>query len=214
MAPPPTPAPHERRTPPENFYAHSGRQFDAREGLYVVKIFSGDCYVTPARDEMLVTILGSCVAACVRDPLAGVGGMNHFLLPGDDGGSLHLAAGDAARYGVHAMERLINGILARGGKRDRLEVKLFGGGNVIESSAMIGSRNAEFARGFLRNEGLAIAAEHLGGDLPRRIHYYPATGRVKMRLLRRKENLRVVTEERRYRESLRVAPVEGAIELF
>lgn len=207
-------APRERRLPQEGFYSHSGRQFDAREGLYAIKIFSGDCYVTPAHDEMLVTILGSCVTACVRDPLAGVGGMNHFLLPGDEGGSVRLADGDAARYGVHAMERLINGILTHGGRRERLEVKLFGGGNVIESSAMIGSRNAEFARGFLRNEGLTIAAEHLGGELPRRIHYYPGTGRVRMRLLRRKEDLRVVTEERRYRESLRAAPVEGAIELF
>lgn len=194
-------------------YYHSGkRSFDASTGKHVIKIFSGDYYVSTQPDEMLATILGSCVSACIRDPAAGIGGMNHFLLPGN--ADMAATAGDAARYGVFAMESLINGILKAGGHKDRLEVKVFGGGNVINNSARIGSKNAEFIRSFLKREGFRIASEDLEGNQPRRIHYYPDSGKVMMRKLNRKEDMLVVEEEARYTKEITSKPVEGDIDLF
>jgi chemotaxis protein CheD len=178
----------------------------------VVQIFSGDWHVSTQPKEVLVTILGSCVAACIRDPIAKVGGMNHFLLPGSELVVPELS--DAARYGVYAMESLINGLLKAGALKSRLEVKIFGGGNVINNSQKIGSKNAAFVRHFLENEGLPIASEDLEGDLPRRIHYYPDTGKVMMRKLVRKEDLKVVEEEARYSKSIVIKPVEGDVDLF
>ena len=184
----------------------------APEGYQTIKIFSGDWHVSTKPKEMLATILGSCVSACIRDPIAGIGGMNHFLLPGDD--SIVTQASDAARYGVFAMESLINGILKAGGRKDRLEVKVFGGGNVINNSQKIGSKNASFIREFLRNEGLKITSEDLEGDLPRRLHYFPDTGRVMMMKLHRKDDLRVLEDETRYRKTIAAKPIEGDIDLF
>ena len=190
------------------------RYFDHNHEITVVKIFSGDCYVSDQPGEMLVTILGCCVAACIRDPIIGVGGMNHFLLPGtlEDGGDAD--DGKALRYGVYAMEQLINEILKRGGNKSRLEIKLFGGGNVTNNSAAIGSKNALFVQEFFRKEGLAVATEDLGGDLPRRIHYYSDTGKVMMRKLKRREDMVVVEEEQQFDSLLRKTPLEGSIDLF
>lgn len=208
-----TPAPprqERRHTDPVN--SQQGKfGTDPQSGLPTAKLFSGDWYVTP-NDEMLVTILGSCVAACIRDPIARVGGMNHFLLPGTE--NMLSQASDATRYGVFAMETLINAILKQGGNKDRLEVKVFGGGNVTNNSARIGSKNAQFIREFLRNENIPIISEDLEGELPRRIHYWPASGKVMMRKLHRKEDFRVVEEETRYSRSLVTKPVEGDIDLF
>ncbi len=195
----------------KTYLSTAKRQVDPKDGSVIVKIFSGDFYVTKA-DEMLVTILGSCVAACIRDPQAGVGGMNHFLLPGEEGVTNQLS--DSNRYGVFAMESLINGILKWGGRKDRLEVKVFGGGNVINNSARIGSKNAEFIRGYLQKEGIRIASQDLEGDYPRRIHYFPLTGKLLMRQLKRREDLLVVEEEKRYKQTIASKPVEGNIELF
>ena len=183
-----------------------------RESHHPVKIFSGDWHVSTKANEVLITILGSCVSACIRDPIAGIGGMNHFLLPGDE--SVVAQVSDAARYGVFAMESLINGILKAGGRKDRLEFKVFGGGNVINNSQKIGSKNAAFIRNFLKNEGFRIASEDLEGDLPRRLHYFPDTGKVLMKRLHRRDDLRVVEDENRYRKTIAAAPVEGDIDLF
>lgn len=190
------------------------RYFDQNHDVTVVKIFSGDCYVNEGPGEMLVTILGSCVAACIRDPKIGIGGMNHFLLPGTLDDEKSTEDPGALRYGVYAMEQLINEILKKGGNKLRLEVKLFGGGNVINNSAAIGSKNAAFVREFFKREGLAVATEDLGGDYPRRIHYYPDSGKVMMRKLRRREDMAVVEEERSFERSLSQKPVEGSIDLF
>lgn len=204
----------ERRSGRDSVSSHfeGGREsFDPIEKVKVIKIISGEWHVTGEPDVMLATILGSCVSACIRDPIAGVGGMNHFLLPGDGVGS---QAGDSARYGMFAMESLINAIMRLGGQKHRFEVKVFGGGNVINNSARIGSRNAEFVREFLRRENFRILSEDMEGDYPRRLNYYPGTGKVMMRQLRRREDLSVVQEEQRYKESLKAYPIESNIELF
>jgi len=204
----------EKRHDPtvSDYFSSHRRYFDAKENQNVVKIFSGDWYVSLGENEMISTILGSCVSACIRDPIVGVGGMNHFLLPGD--GLVENGASDSARYGVFAMESLINGILKAGGHKERFEIKVFGGGNVINNSARIGSKNATFIRHFLRREGYRIASEDLEGDHPRSLRYYPATGKVMIRLLQRKEDQVVIEEEARYRKQIAAKPVEGDIELF
>lgn len=211
----PTP---ERRNTAEttkgvDHFTGAKRYFDETEGVQVVKIFAGDWYVNqPGEKAMIATILGSCVSACIRDPMAGIGGMNHFLLPGND--TMDSAVSDAARYGVFAMEQLINGVLKAGGIKNRLEVKIFGGGNVINNSARIGSKNAEFVRNFLHKEGFRIASEDLEGDFPRRVHYYPDTGKVMMRKLQRREDLAVLEEEARYTRKIAQKPLSGDVELF
>ncbi|MGC2854330.1 chemoreceptor glutamine deamidase CheD [Novispirillum sp. DQ9] len=188
------------------------RYFDAALGMTVVQVLQGDYYVTTRRDEVLSTVLGSCVAACVRDPLAGCGGMNHFLLP-DGGGETTAKA--RLRYGAYAMDQLIQDIIARGGRRDRLEVKVFGGGNVIAGLGAVGHRNADFVESYLANLGLAVAASHLRGTLPRRVVYTPRSGRVRMRELAADVGREIFDRERR-RQPVIVAsgPASGAIELF
>src|ERR1044071_3377651 len=112
-----------------------------------VHIIQGEWKVLNDPNAVLTTILGSCVAACMRDPVAGIGGMNHFLLPG--GPKTGEADGESVRYGVHAMELLVNGLLARGARRERLEVKLFGGGRLVKGLTDVGASNAPFAEEFL-----------------------------------------------------------------
>lgn len=190
----------------------SRHSFDPALGRPVVKLFSGDWYVSTNPEEMLVTILGSCVAACLRDPYARVGGMNHFLLPSTD--QSQDITSNATRYGTYAMETLINDILKAGGRKDRLEAKVFGGGNVTNNSAKIGSKNAAFIRAFLKDEKIPVLAEDLEGNLPRRVHYTPGDGKVMMRRLHRVDDLQVVEEEKKYQRSLVAKPVEGEIDLF
>jgi len=201
----------QQEMPVADYFHGSKRYHDNKENVDVVKIFSGDWYVSTEGNEMLATILGSCVSACIRDPVTRIGGMNHFLLPGEDNDS---QMSDSARYGVFAMESLINGILKNGGQKHRFEVKVFGGGNVINNSARIGSKNATFIRNFLKKEGFRIASEDMEGDHPRRLHYYPDTGKVMMRLLKRKEDKVVVEEEARYKKEIANQPVGGDVELF
>jgi chemotaxis protein CheD len=195
----------------KNYFDGNKRFFDRDANIPVIKIISGECYVSQ-ENEMIATILGSCISACIRDPLIKVGGMNHFLLPGDDVTDAHLS--ESGRYGVFAMENLINGILKLGGRKDRLEVKVFGGGNVIQSSARIGSKNAKFVREFLNREKLMILSEDLEGEFPRRVHYYPYTGKVMMRLVRPNDTGIVIDAEERYRKQIMSRPVEGDAELF
>jgi chemotaxis protein CheD len=200
---------HGHIEPGYSTYRYDAPAFDA----VAVKVFPGEHYVTSSPHEMPVTVLGSCVAACIRDPLAGVGGMNHFMLPeGQDDRWGGVSA--SMRYGNVAMERLINDILAHGGERRRLEVKVFGGANVMGGTSNIGHRNADFVESYLAAEGIPIAASHLRSHLPRRVHYFPRTGRVlllELRQFRREELLR---SEALYKTKLRWAPVEGAVELF
>lgn len=193
-----------------SWFDSSKRMIDPLTGMVVVKLFSGDCYVAKQPGEMLVTILGSCIATCIRDPLAGIGGMNHFLLPGDGEDS----SGTATRYGAYAMEQLINEIIKAGGSKNRLEVKVFGGGNVIKNSAQIGSRNAAFVKEFLAKESLQIVSADLEGIYPRRVHYYPDTGTVRMRKLQARADIGVIKHETAYRSQMVETPVEGDIDLF
>ncbi|CCB67514.1 MULTISPECIES: chemotaxis protein CheD [unclassified Hyphomicrobium] len=143
-----------------------------------VHIIQGEFFVTDDRNVMVTTILGSCVAACIRDPLAGVGGINHFLLPGELGSTQQ-----AERMGVHLMELLVNGLLKAGARRDRLEAKVFGGARTVRSRSDIGKNNADFAMRFLKAEGITYVGGSTGGAQGRRIQYWPVSGRARQILL-------------------------------
>jgi chemotaxis protein CheD len=168
--------------------------------------------------EVVTTVLGSCVSACVRDARLQIGGMNHFMLPldGSNGESAWGSAANAAtRYGNVAMERLINDILKLGGRREDLEFKLVGGGHVLaEMSTDIGARNIEFVREYMHEEGFEVAVEDLGDNHPRRVVYFPQTGRMRVRKLTAPREQVLVAQEREYLKKLGSSPVDGEIELF
>jgi len=155
-----------------------------RDGFLHVQLTLGDTYVTSSAEEVLTTILGSCVAACIRDPLSGIGGMNHFLLPDSKSGDRQ-----ARCYGINAMELLINDILKHGGDRRRLEAKVFGGANVVSALTDVGSRNCAFARQFLDDEGILIVGGDLGGTAARRIQFMPVSGRARQAVVRSADRL-------------------------
>jgi chemotaxis protein CheD len=193
--------------------AAGGRRFyDSASASWIVKVFPGEYYVTSKADEVLVTVLGSCVSACIRDPRLGIGGMNHFMLAeGTRGG---WGANESTRYGNFAMEKLINELIKAGCDRNRMEIKVFGGGNVTDTSNAVGSDNAAFVMRYLADEGLRCAAQDLGGSLPRRIHYYPSTGRVVRKLLGVVDTYTVSREERDYGNRLLSQKTTGEIQLF
>ena len=196
--------------------AESGAYFDSRFGMNVVVVLPGRHYVTGKTDEMIVTLLGSCVAACIRDPVAAVGGLNHFLLPASESGVWESTADAAMRYGNHAMETLINDIIKLGGLRSRLEVKVFGGARVIKGATTlsVGQKNIEFVQRYLENEGLEIAAHHLGGVQARRIQYFPITGKVQMRQLQRRTDHQLFKREMTYLHQIEADDNAGDAELF
>lgn len=152
--------------------------FNARSSK-TIHVIQGEHKISGDADVVLTTILGSCVAACIRDPMAGIGGMNHFLLPGCEAGG----TSDSERYGVHAMELLLNALLAQGASRRRLEAKVFGGAKTIAGRAEIGAMNADFAVSFLQREQISIVGECLRGPMGRRVQYWPISGRARRSFL-------------------------------
>ncbi|MGA8784655.1 MAG: chemoreceptor glutamine deamidase CheD [Polaromonas sp.] len=172
----------------------SRHYFDREFGVQAVKLLPGEYYVT-SEDIVLTTVLGSCVSACVRDSTAGIGGMNHFMLP-DDADPTSRDAAAAMRYGAYAMEVLLKELFKGGAKRERLEAKVFGGGAVLANMTMlnIGERNADFVLRYLQLERVRMAAQDLRGKLPRRINYFPLTGRVTVRKLRQKDDALLVQQ--------------------
>lgn len=177
-------------------------------------VVQGEFRVAEHPDAVLTTVLGSCVAACMRDPVLGIGGMNHFLLPGAQDAARDDSGGDAQRFGAYAMELLVNALLQRGAQRNRLEVKLFGGARMLKGLTDVGASNATFAEGYLRDEGLTYAGGSLRGDQARRVQYWPASGRARQILLPHQ----VVTPFEAERERVRKPPpapaAAGELELF
>jgi chemotaxis protein CheD len=149
-----------------------------------VHIIQGQYHVSDQPNVVLMTLLGSCVAACIHDPLARVGGMNHFLLPGADRDT---NTREAERYGVHLMELLVNGLLQRGARKDRLQAKLFGGARTLERLSDIGRQNSIFAERFLKTEGITYLGGSCGGESGRRLQFWPVSGRARQAMIAGKE---------------------------
>jgi len=186
--------------------------FDRMQEKQAAKLLPGEYFVT-GEDMVLVTVLGSCVSACIRDTTSGMGGMNHFMLP-DGGGDSRM--GSAARYGVHAMEMLINSLLKLGARRQYFEAKVFGGGNVMRSlnTSHVGRRNSEFVLEFLSNEKIRVAARDLEDIHPRKIYFFPASGIVRVKKLRELANNTVFERESDYSSRIVTQDKGGDVELF
>ncbi len=195
------------------------RYRDPVSGNVIAKLLPGDYYVT-REDEVLDTVLGSCVSACIRNPRTGVGGMNHFMLPhprnenGSGGDTWNAVAGTATRYGSASMEQLINKILTAGGLRSDLEVKVFGGARVLAATTDVGEHNVIFVREFLKQEGLMVVSEDVGNTRPRHVQYFPATGRVRVKHLAGALSFTVVKQEASYSKTIDQQPDTGSIDLF
>jgi len=188
------------------------RYWDKNQNTYAAKILPGEYYVT-THSEMIITVLGSCVSACIRDRVMGVGGMNHFMLPiqQDENPSTF---GSAERYGNFAMEHLINTILKNGGRRQNLEVKLFGGGKILAQMTDVGKRNIEFVRQYVKMENMLITSEDLGDITPRKVAYFPMTGKVLVKRLRSLHNETLIDREKSYMDEIAKKPVQGEVDLF
>ena len=196
-------------------FEHVRRSWNNTYGTYAARLLPGEYYVT-VNDEGVYTTLGSCISACIRDRVTGVGGMNHFMLPAsaDADGWKSTSLSAATRYGNFAMEHLINVILKNGGQRHNLEVKLFGGGRILQNMTDVGMRNIVFVRDYIQTEGLRVVAEDVGDIYPRMVVYFPATGKVRVKRLRSLHNNTIVEEEIRYISTVESKPVGGDIELF
>ncbi len=201
-------------------FKHINRYFDPLKNIVAAKILPGEFYVSTS-GEMIATVLGSCISACIRDPIVQIGGMNHFMLPidnkniGQDLTSEQLAV--ACRYGDFAMEKLINVIISNGGKRKNLEVKIFGGGRVVSQmhSSDVGQKNIDFVHEYLRYEGLAISSEDTGDIFPRKVHYFSDSGRVLVKKLRTVNNPTIsVREDDYYSKLLKKPEHTEEIEVF
>lgn len=171
-----------------------------------IHVIQGECAVTGEPEAVLTTVLGSCVAACMRYPTLGIGGMNHFLLPGEGERS---RLNEAERFGVYLMELLVNGLLKRGARRENIEVKLFGGARTMQGFTDIGAKNIAFARRFVEEEGLTYTGGSVGGDQGRRLEYRPATGKARQFLLPR-----TVAPVAPVVPRLPPLPASGELELF
>lgn len=190
------------------------RYFDKKFGLEAAKILPGGYFATD-KDMVLVTVLGSCVAACIRDTRIGIGGMNHFMLPKSEQDPTSPVS-MSARYGTFAMEILINQLIKMGARRENMEAKVFGGGNVLRGFTInsIGESNANFVLDYLENERIPIAAEDMLGVHPRKIYFFPASGKVLVKKIRELHNHTIVERESEYNLRLRDTVVGGDVELF
>mgnify|MGYP004701372425 FL=1 len=201
----------------ENIHVAPNRYYDRHFERDAVKILPGEYFATTS-DTLIVTVLGSCVSACIRDRQSGIAGMNHFLLPNDGSGQDNLLS-ESARYGAYAMEILINHLIKLGARRDYLEAKVFGGGNVLKgfSAINVGERNAEFVMDYLALERIPVVAQDLLDIYPRKVYFFPDTGQVLIRKLKSLHNNTIMDRESAYRMQLRNKPAHDQrqdVEIF
>lgn len=185
--------------------------FEKNFNCDAIRVLPGEYYFSK-KNRLIMTILGSCVAACIWDKKRGIGGLNHFMLPGESS----LGTDKSARYGTYAMEILINHILMSGGKREDLVAKVFGGGKIMHNFTCfdIGGSNSSFIVDYLNNESIPILASDLGDIYPRKICFFPKTGKVMVRKLSYKYNDDIEKQEGSYFTVVNSMKVEGEIELF
>lgn len=191
-------------------FKHIKRYDDKINHCITAKLLPGEFYITQ-NGEMITTVLGSCVSACIYDSTSGYGGMNHFMLPGGTGDNV---SDESARYGLFAMESLINEILKCGCKKSDLKAKLFGGGQIIQNMSNIGKKNIHFAKTFLFAEGIPLESSDLGLEFPRKVNFFPHLGKVMVKRLKALHNTTLEDRERRYYDSINKTDTSGDIELF
>ncbi|BCL71692.1 putative chemoreceptor glutamine deamidase cheD [Vibrio nigripulchritudo MADA3029] len=206
---------------PDQTNQQFARFYHQQKKVHMVKVLPGGVY-TSREPEVICTGLGSCIAACMWDPHAFVGGMNHFLLPFDSKYEIEHwhpteIISTASRYGNNAMEMLINQLLAGGAVRERIRLKLFGGAQMMGKTALIGDKNIEFALNYARQEGFEIDAQDLGGMIPRKVMFDPLSGQAWVKRIRFTEVDKVKRREAAYAKELDIEshrPHDDDAELF
>jgi len=200
-------------------FDHVNHFWDRQKQVVIAKILPGEFYMT-SQHMIIATTLGSCVSACIWDPMIGLGGMNHFMLPLTTQEVHEVNWGkrgmisDATRYGNFAMEHLINMILVHGGRRKNLRAKVFGGGKVMKKMSNIGSKNSAFVLEYLKTENIPIESQDLGDEYPRKVLFEPNTGRVFVKRINNLHNDTIFKREKEYETRIENKPVDGDIELF
>ena len=193
------------------------RYWDPTHGHYSAKILPGQYYVSK-NDELIATVLGSCISVCAIDKVAGVAGMNHFMLPlytkdhDDSWGSTVISA--ETRYGNFAMEHMINDIIKHGGVKSRLELKVIGGGRVMDKMTDVGLRNISFVYDYIANERLQLVKEDVGDRYPRKVIFHVKTGKVKVRKLKKVNNTTLIERDTEYLNKLNTEAIGGSVDLF
>lgn len=191
------------------------RYWDKQHNTYAAKLLPGEYYVTK-HDEMITTVLGSCISVCVHDPSLGIGGMNHFMLPSDgSSGAAKEVTSASFRFGDVAMEKMINDLLRRGATKTNLVFKAFGAGKVLKNATDIGQSNIDFLTTFMNFEGYSLTSSDLGDIYPRKVNFYPITGKVFMKKLKSIHNETIFDRESKYKKRIDTTPAPaGDIDLF
>lgn len=191
-------------------FAHIKRYEDRVNMCITAKLHPGDYYITREK-EMITTVLGSCVSACIYDPSLGIGGMNHFMLPVGNSGN---GDEDSARYGLFAMESLLNELYKAGCRKANLRFKLFGGGQILKDMSDIGGRNVSFAKTFLSKEGFKLESSDVGLIYPRKVNFFPHNGSAMVKRLEHMHNTTIWDREQNYALKINRRKIGGEIELF
>ncbi len=194
-------------------FGHIRRIQDTRFPYEVAVILPGEYFVSE-EPKVVYTVLGSCISVCLRDPFANVGGMNHFMLAAPSNIEGHDNWADSGRYGSFAMEMLINEILKRGGKKNRLEAKVFGGGKIYDGTIDIGAKNAAWALDYLEQEGVPLMKANVGDVCPRKVYFFTDSGKVLLKKLDPVVAKTIAEEEGQYRAKLQQAPAQSEVTLF
>ena len=182
--------------------------YDAHFKNDAVKILPGE-YFVHNEDMLLMTTLGSCIAACLYDRVAKVGGMNHFMLPE--------GAGDSGRYGSYAMELLINEMIKRGANRQTMEAKIFGGGQVVSgmTTMNVGERNTQFVMDYLKTERIPIVSKDVLDIYARKVCFLPGSGKAMVKRLAPTNTEALLAQERAAAQNVApVASAGGSVDLF
>ncbi|MFW5712026.1 MAG: chemoreceptor glutamine deamidase CheD [Spirochaetota bacterium] len=188
-------------------YTHFNYSFQKE----IVTIHPGEFYVSN-REIYISTVLGSCVAVALHDPAHKIGGLNHYMLPGTFSG--FKPSDPSGRYGLYAMELLINEMIKQGAYRPNLRAKVFGGGNVLNSANKVGTNNAQFALKFLETEEIPIDAQDIESDIARKVIFDPVSGSVYLKKLSHTVLKKVEDIEEHHLEKIRKKDVYGDFILF
>lgn len=189
------------------------KYFDPYQKMWTTKILPGEYHVAD-KDELIVTTLGSCIAACIRDKKLGIGGMNHFMLPASEKGEW-AGVSASTRFGNFAMEHLINEIIKRGGAKADMEASILGGGQMFGSQSIrVGDNNIAFAREYLEMEKIPLVMEDVGDEVSRKVYFAPDTGKIIVKKFSSVHNDTIKEREESFAKDIADKPVEGDIELF
>lgn len=189
--------------------------FDRQFNIQAIKVLPGEYYATQD-DTMIVTVLGSCVSVCLRDRYTGIGGLNHFMLPHDSSQDEHSVIAASGRYGLYAMELLINQLLKMGAVRNRLEAKVFGGGQVLKNMTFmnVGQRNVSFVFDHLKQESIPVVSQDVLDIYPRKVCFFPKTGKVMLKKIHSLHNTTIIDREKAYLQEIDTRQVSGEVDLF